>query len=180
MSRYQKLLSGKAKRKRELMGKMFFPRTPVLLLDLRNAPGAAFFGDLLKGLESIQLTTLVLGSPNAIRQRHAGKYLHYLPETAREQAYEAADFAMVMDDDVSQAWDKGCVPISRLDGEKTLDYNPLREKGNGFYFKNPTKWEVFAAVVRAVETYQFPYDWENLIEAILSQRLGPAAGPEAV
>lgn len=176
MDQYQKLLGEKAKRKRELIGKMFFPRTPVLLLDLKDfsqEKNTDAFADLLKGLEAINLTTLVLGANSPVNSREdlpTGKHLRYLPQIHRGQAYEAADFVIVMDGNVTTAWEKGCVPISQLDGEKTTDYNPLREKGNGFYFKNPTKWEVFAAIVRAMETYQFPYDWENLIREILGAK----------
>ncbi len=172
MDRYQKLLESKAKRKRELIGKMFFPRTPVLLLDFSDfsqVKNPDSFTDLLKGLEAINLTTLVLGA-NDQEDLPTGKHLHYLPPPRRSEAYEAADFVIVMDGDIVKAWEKGCVPISQLDGDQTADYNPLREKGNGFYFKSPTKWEVFAAIVRAMETYQFPYDWENLIREILGSK----------
>mgnify|MGYP001590429406 CR=1 FL=1 len=166
MDRYQKLLESKAKRKREFMGKMFFPRTPVLLLDFSQVKKVDAFKDLLKGFEAIHLTTLIVCAKNE-DDLPIGKHLHYLPESAKQEAYEAADFAIMLDGNVDMAWEKGCVPISQLDGERTADYNPLREKGNGFYFKNPTKWEMFAAIVRASETYQFPYDWENLIREIL-------------
>lgn len=167
MDRYQKLLSEKARCKRELIGKMFFPRTPVFLIDLSAAGKAETFKDLLNGLESIHLTTLILGAPDA-DEMPVGKFLHYLPEVSRDEAYRAADFVIMQDGSPDTVREKGCVPISQLDGDGTLDYNPLREKGNGFYFKNPTKWEIFAAVVRATETYQFPYDWENLVREILN------------
>ncbi|MBI2453566.1 hypothetical protein HYV58_00100, partial [Candidatus Peregrinibacteria bacterium] len=51
--------------------------------------------------------------------------------------------------------------------EETANYNPLQEKGNGFYFKNANVWEIFAAVVRAAETYQFSSDWENLVKTLM-------------
>ena len=59
-----------------------------------------------------------------------------------------------------------CVPVAPQNQNGRKDYNPLQEEGNGFYFKNPSKWEIFAAIVRACETYQFPYDWENLLRAL--------------
>ncbi|MBI2638504.1 hypothetical protein HYW83_02845 [Candidatus Peregrinibacteria bacterium] len=166
MDRYQKLLSEKAKCKRELIGKMFFPRTPVLLIDLSGVEKIESFKDLLKGLESIHLTTLILGVPHDA-EMPIGKFLHYLPDVSRDSAFRAADFVIMQDGNPDTVRERGCVPISQLDGDGTLDYNPLREKGNGFYFKNPTKWEMFAAIVRAAETYQFPYDWENLVREIL-------------
>ncbi|PIS32066.1 hypothetical protein COT40_02010 [Candidatus Peregrinibacteria bacterium CG08_land_8_20_14_0_20_41_10] len=42
------------------------------------------------------------------------------------------------------------------------EYLPLKEKGNGFLFKTEDQWEIFAAVIKAWENYQFPYDWENI------------------
>ncbi len=53
------------------------------------------------------------------------------------------------------------VPVAEK-GVSTFD--PIEEKGNGFLFhENP--WSLFAALVRAQETYRFPYDWENLMKA---------------
>lgn len=170
MDRYQKLLTEKAKKKRELMGKMFFPRTPILLLEFFDSEKLEEYSDLLDGLNSIALATLVVLPKNNQTKLPTGRYLHYVEHENKNAAYDAADFIVVLDGDIASAIKKGCVPISQLDGAHTLDYNPLQEKGNGFYFKNPTKWEVFAAVVRALETYQFPYDWENLMREILKSK----------
>lgn len=105
MDRYQKLLEAKAKRKREFMGKMFFPRTPVLLLDFSQVKKADAFKDLLKGLEAIHLTTLIVCAKNQ-DTLPIGKYLRYLPEQAKQEAYEAADFAIMLDGNVDMAWEK--------------------------------------------------------------------------
>lgn len=44
-------------------------------------------------------------------------------------------------------------------------FDPIAEKGNGFVFEeNP--WSLFAALVRAAETYRFPYDWQNVVKAV--------------
>lgn len=44
-------------------------------------------------------------------------------------------------------------------------FDPIEEIGNGFlYHQNP--WSLFAALVRAQETYRFPYDWDNLMKAV--------------
>ena len=166
MEKYQKFISEKAKKKREFMGKMFFPRKPILLLDLSMSKKRSSFKDLLEGLNAINLTTLVVAR-NGKEEAKLGN-IHYIPLEKVSQAHEAADFTVVFSGDLSKARTVGCVPISQLDGDSTVDYNPLQQKGNGFYFKNPTKWEVFASIVRALETYQFPYDWENLIREVLS------------
>lgn len=169
MDRYQKLLCEKAKKKRKFLGTMFFPRTPVILVDLSHSKESSEFADLLEGFRAINLTTLVI-PPKKKSALPASDHLHVVRPEEKAAAFEAADFVMVLDGAVKEVWQYGCVPISQLDGDETIDYNALREKGNGFYFKNATKWEMFAAIVRALETYQFPYDWENLIREILSRK----------
>lgn len=147
---------------------MFFPRTPVLFIDFSKNKKFSEYQDLLTGLNEIQLTTLII-PPLGILKLPQGKYLHYIHAYEKEQAFLAADFVMVLDDSIEPVWAKGCVPLGQLNGDGTEEYNPLQEKGNGFFFKNPTKWEIFATIVRAIETYQFPYDWENLLRGILRE-----------
>lgn len=59
-----------------------------------------------------------------------------------------------------------CVPVAPCFEKRTKDYNAVLEQGNGFYFHPENKWEVFTALIRACETFQFPYDWENLLREI--------------
>lgn len=170
MDRYQKLIEEKAKRKREFMGKMFYPRTPVLLLDCSDKKILdKKYKDLLEGLSTLGVHTLVV-VPASIKNSAESKTVHYVSNDKKSAAYEAADFIVTIDGKVTNIWSKGGVPISPYCGDQTTDYNPLKEEGNGFYFKNPTTWEIFAAIVRALETYQFPYDWENLIRAIIKAK----------
>lgn len=166
MDRYQKFISEKAKYKRELMGTMFFPRTPVLFLDLAKTKNAKEFKDLIQGLDALPLAVVVI-TPKGKPIVENTKNVRFFDNHRKSAAEKAADFAVVMHAETASVRKNGCVPIAKLDGDSTIDYNPLKEKGNGFYFKNPTKWEIFAAVVRALETYQFPYDWENLVGEIL-------------
>lgn len=55
------------------------------------------------------------------------------------------------------------VPVAEK-GVSTFD--PIEEKGNGFLFHR-SPWSLFAALVRAQETYRFPYDWQNLVKAVV-------------
>lgn len=147
---------------------MFFPRTPVLLLDLSGRKKMTSYADLLKGLEAICLSTLVIPPKDEI-DLPTSKYFRYIRPEEKSDAKQAADFALITNGNISEVLEHGCVPIGKLDGDLTVNYNPLKEAGNGFYFNSPTKWEMFAAIVRAAETYQFPYDWENLIREILNR-----------
>lgn len=169
MDRHQKFIQEKAKKKRELLGSMFFPRTPVLLLNFSDAKKCEEYADILDGMEAIKLTTLIL-APKNFRNLPSGKFLHYITDDKEKSALVAADFALIWDSDINSVSKHGCVPIAKANGDETVDYNPLLEKGNGFYYKDINKWEIFAAIVRACETYQFPYDWENLIKGILGSK----------
>lgn len=42
------------------------------------------------------------------------------------------------------------------------DYQPNAETGNAFLCTSVTQWQLFAAIVRALETFRFPYDWRTI------------------
>lgn len=64
--------------------------------------------------------------------------------------------------DVEEMLLNGTIPVSPARFEVT-DYNPNRETGNAFVYKNDDHWCIFAALVRALETFKFPYDWNNIV-----------------
>jgi len=68
-------------------------------------------------------------------------------------------------DKVKEAWENGVVPITQKHDTSIIDYNPNTESGNAFVFQNANEWEVYAAVVRALETFKFPYDWKFIVRS---------------
>ena len=59
----------------------------------------------------------------------------------------------------------GCVPIVRATGglgDTVSDFNPDTKEGAGFVFKNYDKWQFFAQVVRALETYRHKDVWRKV------------------
>jgi starch synthase len=59
----------------------------------------------------------------------------------------------------------GCVPIVRNVGglaDTVKEYDPRTGTGNGFVFNNYDPWELFAAIVRALELYRFKDLWRIL------------------
>jgi len=59
----------------------------------------------------------------------------------------------------------GCVPIVRSVGglaDTVQEFNPRTGEGNGFAFINYDPWELFAAIVRALEVYRFKDTWRTL------------------
>ena len=53
----------------------------------------------------------------------------------------------------------GVIPVCPKN-ELSINYNPAKEQGNAFVYENENKWSLFAAFVRAIENYGFPYDWK--------------------
>jgi len=59
----------------------------------------------------------------------------------------------------------GCVPIVRSVGglaNTVQEYDPQTGEGNGLAFTNYDPWELFAAIVRALELYRIPRIWRKL------------------
>lgn len=89
----------------------------------------------------------------------------YLPYSRlnRKSLLEAADMALTFEfSDVEEMLLNGVIPISPIRPE-IKDYNPNVESGNGFIYKKEDPWYIFAALVRARETFKFPYDWKHIV-----------------
>jgi starch phosphorylase len=59
----------------------------------------------------------------------------------------------------------GCIPIVRATGglaDTVQDFDARQGRGTGFVFSAYDRWALFAAVVRAVQTYQSPDVWRAL------------------
>src|SRR5207237_10874771 len=59
----------------------------------------------------------------------------------------------------------GCVPIVHSVGglaDTVQEYDPRTGQGNGFAFANYDPWELFEAIVRALEVYRFKDAWRVL------------------
>lgn len=85
------------------------------------------------------------------------------PENDIDKAISESDIMVLMNEDealLKKAWKNGVVPVAKEFTAKINDYNPNTESGNCFVYKNLNEWEIFAAIVRALETYKFPYDWK--------------------
>lgn len=81
----------------------------------------------------------------------------------RKNLLFAADMALSFPfNDVEEMLLNGTIPISPSRSE-VQDYDPNHETGNSFIYKKEDYWCVFAALVRALETFKFPYDWNNIV-----------------
>lgn len=90
-----------------------------------------------------------------------------------EYATEAknADIILYINNDTESLKEycfEGVVPViaEKIAQEKGVEaFNPIEERGCCFTFKEFNQWTIFAAVIRALETYRFPYDWKNVKNA---------------
>jgi hypothetical protein len=82
----------------------------------------------------------------------------------------AADMVLVFDDHMDRLdkiMSKGGVVIGHEKSPFLENYKPNEETGNSFTFGSKNPWDIFRAIVRAHETYMFPYDWQNIVRRII-------------
>lgn len=83
----------------------------------------------------------------------------------RHKVMQAADMAIAFDfNDVEEMMLSGVVPISGKRKEVS-DYDANSEKGNAFVYGATNRWVIFATLVRALETFKFPYDWAHIVRS---------------
>jgi glycogen synthase len=71
----------------------------------------------------------------------------------------------------ARALTTGTVPVvleSIAPKSVAVEYDPRTEQGNSFYSQRDTRYALFAALVRALETYRFPHDWQALVRSALT------------
>ncbi len=135
--------------------------------------GGKLLQELIPGLLELPLEILILGKGSA-------SYGKMLTELAKEHNHRiaiiphddaavrtmlaASDMALFLskaDDEVAACLRYGTVPVAPK-SEALDDYNPNQESGNSFIFKKENVWHAFAGVVRALETFKFPFDWRTI------------------
>ena len=60
----------------------------------------------------------------------------------------------------------GAVPIVRRTGglsDSVLDFDVQNRTGNGFVFQNSSEWSLFSSLIRALNIYQQPTLWKQLV-----------------
>ncbi len=152
------------------------PKRPMLCLPagMSDTLGGKLFEELIPALLSQPLEILMLGKGSAkygalcttLAKEHSHRF-HIVPdkEEAIAQMYAAADMALFLDEppqaELTRCLAGGAVPLS-LPHRQLDDYNPVQETGNAFLYEVADVWRCFAAIVRAVETHKFPFDWRTI------------------
>lgn len=142
---------------------------------------------LLDGLRVLNVKTIVIDTEQRsdinnlgeLTEHHQGQVVWYNPkqdnsgrgreEKEIDRLFLAADIAIVFNnhhDLIKLLMNYGVVLVGEDRSPFLENYRPNEETGNAFLFNKKDLWSVFAAVVRALETFKFPYDWNHIVRKI--------------
>jgi hypothetical protein len=169
------------------------PKTALILIfatDLNGEkelfPREKLF-QLLEGLRVLNVKTIVVDTeqPSDINnlgelpEHHQGHVIWYNPkqdnsgrgreEKEIDRLFLAADIAITFDNHhelIKLLMNYGVVMVGEDRSPFLENYRPNEETGNAFLFNKKDLWSVFAALVRALETFKFPYDWNHIVRKI--------------
>lgn len=131
--------------------------------------------ELLPGAQALGVHIVLVGqAERSIAEsfsNQAKEYKHILSvlepnEDNLRLMYAAADASLFLErakdtEELHCAMRYAAVPILS-EQDELENYNAIQETGNAFTYSNAGVWHVFAAMVRAKETFQFPYDYRTL------------------
>lgn len=168
-----KALDSLLKRKNAAKVKMakelgFSMKKPLIGIFLDKEMAGEELLQILNGMNAVEAQVVILS--DADNSFGFTKSLKYNREN-RKYLLEACDIALVFDfSDVEEMLLHGVIPVS-FKRPEVIDYDPNRETGNSFVYLDKSPWGIFAAVVRAIETFKFPYDWKHIVrQGIMSVR----------
>jgi len=88
-------------------------------------------------------------------------------EDEKRKIYAASDIILILTaseecvEEAKNAMRYGVIPVTPPQ-DFVEDYNPNQEKGNAFVYMKDSPWSFFATLIRALESFRFPYDWKNI------------------
>lgn len=153
------------------------PKKPMICIPagMSEELGKNLFESTLPGILSLPVELLVLGKGDKksgevmtkLTEEH-GHRVAIIPsdEASMSKMLAAADIALFFTkasamEEFTHALQYGCVPVAPSE-KGVKDYNPNQESGYAFTYAKETEWHCFAALVRALETHRFPYDWRTI------------------
>ena len=137
--------------------------------------GGALLKEILPGLLTLPIQIVILGKGSA----SYGEYLTEMADAHDQQIaiisndekhirtmFASSDIALFLTDatslpELDASLRYVTVPVCpHVKGLR--NYDPNQESGEIFEYDKATVWHCFAAVVRALETYRFPFDWKTI------------------
>jgi hypothetical protein len=178
-SEYQKIADMKKKAKHDLAMKCWPKESkgkPLLMIFAPSKERELLF-QILEGSFVLPCHVVVVtdAASDSFAKHPYGKITWVNETDARNKPLiakylDAADMALVFEGhqrDLMEVMRHGVVVIGHAKSPFLQDYHPNEETGNSFTFSSKSPWDMFMALVRAHETYRFPYDWGNIVRGIL-------------
>ncbi len=171
---------GKMQQKLALQEELGWPpegmRAMVCLpTEMSEEQGGALLKAVLPGILELPIELLILGKGTTefgkifsrLRERESHR-VAIIENTAGAIAhmYAAADMALFCSaagktEELRLCLRCGVIPIAPA-MDILENYHPNQERGCAFLYESPSPWQCFAALVRALETYRFPFDWRSI------------------
>lgn len=185
-SEYQKIVAEKQLAKAEVLGAAYNNgnKSPLLVIfapskGSKKALSQDQFFQLLEGLLVLpNRVVVVTDSEMADADTHISGQISWVnTENGRnddvvKRYAKAADMALLFEEhmeDIENLMLNGTVIIGSEESPFLKNYHPNEETGNSFTFASVNPWEIFRALVRAHETYRFPYDWGHIVRGLLKE-----------
>lgn len=142
---------------------------------ITDALGGELLQAVLPGLLQLPISIVILGRGSkkygelfTKLTKVSGHRIAIVPDddTNLRKLLAGSDIALFFsenneDEMVENALKYGTVPVS-LPEEALENYNPVQESGNAFVYEEATAWQCFGSLVRALETFKFPFDWRTI------------------
>lgn len=153
------------------------PKRAVVCIPMgvSDALGGKLLEEVLPGLLELPVEILILGKGSAsygqmlttLAKEHKHR-VAIIPNDPKMIAkmFAASDMALFLcqsagSQELTQALAYGTVAVTPA-GLNIHDYNPNQESGNAFVYQKENVWHCYGALVRALETFKFPYDWKTI------------------
>ncbi len=179
---------------RRVANKLTFQRETGLTVDegipligcisrLTNQKGFDILTEVIDGLMDLPLQLVVLGTGDQyyhemltrVQKRNPHKMALFLTfnNTLSQKIYAASDMFLMPSrfepcgSHQMVAMRYGSVPVVRATGglaDTVTDFDPRGGQGNGFTFEKYSGMMLFAAVIRALESYRYRDSWRKLME----------------
>ncbi len=115
-----------------------------------------FFNELAK--EDPKRVAIVSDNDGNKRKIYAASDI-YLATATTEECKE----------EIEKAMNYGVIPICP-ENELVTNYDGAKEEGDAFVFDGKSPWNFFAALVRAMENFKFPYDWKAIQVSTMTEQ----------
>jgi hypothetical protein len=144
-------------------------KTPLLLVCDLSEKIHEILKNVVDGVPSIGVQLLVVEPTlesmkdfwNEMENNYP-EYVKVVPD--KDQWEDAVDLELLEDVTVEKLKELKELRIVPLAENGIAAYDPIKEEGSGFTYNHDEGWSLFVALVRASETYRFPYDWGNIIK----------------